>query len=388
MHDPSQVPLSLYVHIPWCVRKCPYCDFNSHELTSAALPETAYVDALLADLDYDLATRERRPAASVFIGGGTPSLLSGASLARLLEGIDERLALSADVEITIEANPGTAEQGRFCDYRAAGVNRISIGVQSFDDRALAALGRIHDGRESRAAVTAARRAGFESVNIDLMYGLPGQTSQEAVRDVRVACGLDVTHLSHYQLTLEPNTLFHRYPPSLPDEDDCWEMLRASQSVLHDSGYTQYEVSAYAQAGFRCRHNLNYWMFGDYLGIGAGAHGKWTGKTVNRLWKQRQPRRYLSTAGTDSGTAGSRSLAREELVFEFMLNALRLSDGFEEGLLTERTSVPLSQVEPVLREAETRGLLWRGGGRLGPTALGQRFLNDLVTLFCSDADSND
>ena len=379
----SDIPLALYVHIPWCLRKCPYCDFNSHEIRDGTVPETAYVRALLADLDTERHKARGREVRSVFIGGGTPSLLSGAAMEALLSGIDSRLALAREAEITVEANPGIAERSRFRDFRAAGVNRLSIGVQSFGDEALQRLGRIHDGKDAHAAIDAAQAAGFRSVNIDLMYALPGQSTDDALRDVSRACVSDPGHISHYQLTLEPNTLFARFPPKLPSEEIAWEMHQSARQLLESEGYTRYEVSAYATDGRRCRHNINYWQFGDYLGIGAGAHGKWSAGTVRRSWKQRQPAGYLDCAGTATATAGERQLDRDDLVLEFMLNAFRMTDGFSVALFETRTGLPITAAEPTLSLAESRGMLWRRDGRLGPTSIGQRFLDDLVALFLPD-----
>lgn len=382
--EEAAIPLSLYVHIPWCVRKCPYCDFNSHALRGSDVPEAAYVAALLADLDSEKNRAHDRLVDTVFIGGGTPSLLSGAAVETLLAGIDHRLGFEENVEITIEANPGVSERGRYRTFREAGVNRLSIGAQSFSDPALERLGRIHDADDARASIDAAHGAGFDAINVDLMYALPGQSLADAEYDVREACDREPTHISHYQLTVEPNTLFARYPPTLPGEDPACAMLSAARDVLDSGGYTQYEVSAYAAGGYRCRHNMNYWEFGDYLGIGAGAHGKCTSDKVRRTSKQRQPRRYMSTAGSPEAISGERALETEDLVLEFMLNALRLTNGFHDAMFTARTGLPLSVAEPSLTRAEERGLLWRLRGRTGPTELGKRFLDDLVALFIPDA----
>jgi len=296
-------PLSLYIHFPWCVRKCPYCDFNSHAVRGD-LPEDQYIDALLADLESDLPRVWGRPVRSVFLGGGTPSLFSPEAIERLLAGVRARVTLVPEAEVTLEANPGTVETERFRGYRAAGVNRLSIGIQSFQPEQLQKLGRIHGRDEALAAAQAARAAGFDNFNLDLMFGLPQQTLDEALADLRTALALNPTHLSLYQLTLEPNTLFHAQPPELPDEDVLAAMQEALQAELADAGFTQYEVSAYARAGRRCRHNLNYWQFGDYLGIGAGAHAKITDADgITRLWKVKQPRNFLETAGTPAGLGG-------------------------------------------------------------------------------------
>jgi oxygen-independent coproporphyrinogen-3 oxidase len=378
-------PLSVYVHVPWCVRKCPYCDFNSHAARDA-LPETRYVDALLADLDAELPRIWGRRIESVFIGGGTPSLLSPEALDRLLQGLRARLPLRPDMEITLEANPGTFEQERFSAFRSLGMTRLSIGIQSFDDESLRRIGRIHGGAESHRAVTIARAAGFENINVDLMYALPGQSLESAAADLNAAIAAGPTHISYYQLTIEPNTLFHSQPPPLPDDELAWAMQEQGVAALGDAGYAQYEVSAYAREGRRCRHNLNYWEFGDYLGIGAGAHGKLTDPacaTVERHWKQRQPEAYMQAAEAGAARSGSRRLEPADLVFEFMLNALRLNAGFDTSLFCERTGLPLVAIEPKLAAAEARGLVERSGTRLRPSALGQRFLNDLTALFLGE-----
>ncbi|MBU6478245.1 MAG: radical SAM family heme chaperone HemW, partial [Xanthomonadaceae bacterium] len=323
-------PLSLYIHIPWCVKKCPYCDFNSHGLR-AAMPERDYVVALLADLDADLAdfgdTVRGREIISVFFGGGTPSLFAPDSIAEILDGTSTRTPFASDCEITLETNPGTVEHGRFDGYLKAGVNRISFGVQSFDDEKLRALGRIHSSGEAESAVKLAQDAGYTNINLDLMYALPNQNLDDALADIERAIALQPAHLSHYQLTLEPGTPFARRPPPLPDHDAAWDMQEACQARLANAGYAQYEVSAYAQSGRRCRHNLNYWQFGDYLGIGAGAHGKLTNeRAVRRRWKTRSPVAYLQNARTPQRIGGDETVDAEQLPFEFMLNALRLNEG--------------------------------------------------------------
>jgi len=381
-HFTALPPLSLYVHLPWCVRKCPYCDFNSHEIKDG-IPEQAYIDALIADLEQELPAIWGRAVETVFIGGGTPSLFSPAAIDRLLSQLRALLALPATAEITLEANPGTVEAGRFAELRAAGINRLSIGVQSFDDGMLAKLGRIHSAREAIAAAEAAHAAGFAEFNLDLMYGLPGQNVVQALADLEQALALRTTHLSHYQLTLEPNTRFAHAPPALPDEDTLWEMQQRCQARLAERGFENYEVSAYARAGHRCRHNLNYWQFGDYLGIGAGAHAKISSaqtQQIVRSAKLRHPRDYLAKAGGAERIADSRVLTRHEAGFEFMLNALRLSDGFPVTLFAQHTGLPLTIVEAPLAAAETRGLIERDMHTIRPTALGRRFLNDLTALF--------
>lgn len=367
-------PLSLYIHIPWCVRKCPYCDFNSHEVRGA-LPEEEYVAALLADLESALPRVWGRPVLTVFIGGGTPSLFSARAMDALLAGVRARLPLAADAEITLEANPGTVEAEKFAGFRAAGINRLSLGIQSFNDRHLAALGRIHDAAEARHAAELALRT-FDNVNLDLMYALPGQTPDEAAADIAVAISHAPQHLSAYHLTLEPNTYFHRYPPAVPDDDTAAEMQEALEAQLAGAGYEHYETSAFARPGRRSRHNLNYWMFGDYLGIGAGAHSKISFKNnVLRVSRARQPKAYLAQAGGEQ-----HDIAVAELPGEFMMNALRLNQGFELSLFAARTGVDLMRILPMLEQAEARGLITRDHQRVMPTQLGRRFLNDLLQLF--------
>src|SRR5687767_13522573 len=368
------LPLALYVHIPWCVRKCPYCDFNSHE-RAGELPEKAYVEKLLLDLEGHLPSVWGRRLSSVFIGGGTPSLFSPESIDALLSGVRARLPLEPGAEITLEANPGTVEAGRFRGFRDAGVNRISIGVQSFDDRMLAALGRIHSADEARRAIAAALAA-FDNVNIDLMYGLPGQSLDMARADIREAAGAGTPHVSAYQLTIEPNTAFWSKPPPLPAHDDSADMQLAVESALAHAGFEHYEISAFAKPAMRCRHNLNYWQFGDYLGIGAGAHGKVSfPDRITRHERAKQPAMYLQEAGVEN-----RAIVPAELPFEFMLNALRLVEGFPVGLFTERTGLPITKLQPGLERGEVQGLLTRDLKAIRPTERGQRFLNELLALF--------
>jgi oxygen-independent coproporphyrinogen-3 oxidase len=381
----AAIPLALYVHIPWCVRKCPYCDFNSHALSGPA-PQTEYVDALLADLDADLVAypdARARPIVSVFFGGGTPSVFSPAAIARILDGVAARLNFAREVEITLETNPGTVEHGPFAGYRDAGVNRLSFGVQSFDDAALARLGRIHGADEARRAVRAAQDAGLRNINIDLMYALPAQSMSAALDDIAQALALSPTHVSHYHLTLEPNTLFAaKPPPDLPEEDAAWAMQEACQSALADAGYAQYEVSAYARDAQQCLHNRNYWQFGDYLGIGAGAHAKLTDAegTVHRLWKLKHPKAYLDACGTQTRLGGVQRIAPEQLPFEFMLNALRLNEGFTLSLFEQRTGLARATIAERLGDAQMRGWLEVDAGRVVPTELGRRFLNDTIAAF--------
>ena len=376
---PTLPPLALYIHIPWCVRKCPYCDFNSHT-ASPVLPEQEYVDALLADLDQDLHAVYGRELTSIFFGGGTPSLFSAEALGRLLKGVEQRIPFAADIEITLEANPGTFEQEKFVAYRKLGINRLSIGIQSFQQEKLEALGRIHNGDEAVRAAGMARQAGFDNFNLDLMHGLPDQSLDDALSDLRQAIALKPTHISWYQLTLEPNTVFWNQPPVLPEDDTLWDIQEAGQALLAEHGYAQYEVSAYAQASRPARHNLNYWSFGDFIGIGAGAHGKLShpdGRIV-RTWKTRLPKDYLNPA--KSFQAGEKSLSNEEMPFEFLMNALRLTAGVESRLYPERTGLSLETLAEGRREAEQSGLLQVEPSRLAATERGQLFLNDLLQQF--------
>lgn len=379
-------PLSLYIHIPWCVKKCPYCDFNSHAQVGG-LPQEAYVAALLADLDRDLvdfaSALGGRALHSIFFGGGTPSLFSPESIARILEGAAARLAFDAGIEITLETNPGTVEHGRFDGYRAAGVNRISFGVQSFDDDKLRRLGRIHSASDAARVVGEARAAGFDNFNIDLMYALPGQDLAGAARDIEQAIALAPTHISHYQLTIEPNTEFASRPPALPDGDAAWDMQEHCQQLLAAAGYAQYEISAYARPGRMAAHNLNYWQFGDYLGIGAGAHGKMTDAksgSIRRRAKQRTPRAYLEHAATPRGIASDIALAAIDLPFEYMMNALRLVDGVPMREFAERTGLGNTAIASILQAALHKGWIIDDADRLQTSALGQRFLNDVIALF--------
>jgi putative oxygen-independent coproporphyrinogen III oxidase len=375
----SLPPLSLYIHVPWCVRKCPYCDFNSHE-ARGTLPEDEYLAALLADLEFALPQVWGRPVLTVFIGGGTPSLLSVRALDALLSGVRARLPLAADAEITLEANPGTVEAEKFAGFRAAGVNRLSLGIQSLNDRHLQALGRIHDAGEARRAAELALST-FDNVNLDLMYGLPGQTLAEAETDIAALIALGAPHVSAYHLTIEPNTYFHRYPPAVPDDDAAAAMQEAVETRLADAGYGHYETSAFARPGRQCRHNLNYWTFGDYLGIGAGAHAKISFKNkILRQSRLRQPKAYLARAGTAEAIGEQRELAAAELPGEFMMNALRLNAGFELGLFQARSGLGIAGILPQLEAAEARGLLTRDHRRAVPTSLGRRFLNDLIGQF--------
>jgi oxygen-independent coproporphyrinogen-3 oxidase len=384
MHS-SLPPLSLYIHIPWCVRKCPYCDFNSHNAPDA-LPQRDYVDALMADLDRDLPLAQGRPLRSIFFGGGTPSLFSPENIARILDGANARLDFAPAIEITMETNPGTVEHGDFAAYRRAGVNRISFGVQSFDDGALKRIGRIHDARQAEHAIKRAQDDGIANLNLDLMYALPQQTLDGALADIDKALAFGAPHLSHYQLTLEPNTQFAANPPPLPDEDSAWDMQEACQARIAAAGFGHYEVSAYAKPGQESAHNLNYWHFGDYLGIGAGAHGKYsradeTGALqVRRRWKVRAPRGYLGHARSERVIGGDDAVVRAQLPFEFMLNGLRLTGGIPLADFRATTGLKFDAIRPQVDEAVRRGWLAAENDRLQPTESGQRFLNDLITLF--------
>jgi oxygen-independent coproporphyrinogen-3 oxidase len=399
-------PLSLYVHIPWCARKCPYCDFNSHE-ARGEVPEGEYVAALIADLEQALPLVWGRRVHSVFFGGGTPSLFSAHAIDAVLAAVRARLPLAGDAEITLEANPGSAEAVKFEGFRAAGVNRLSLGIQSFDDRHLKALGRIHDSREARAAIDMAQRS-FDNVNLDLMYGLPGQSVEHALSDIETAVSCGPQHLSAYHLTIEPNTYFHRFPPALPDDDATAVMQEVIEDSLAAAGYEHYETSAFAKSGApaggsdgfpltphasrlsapraRCAHNLNYWRFGDYLGIGAGAHGKLSfHDRILRQMRWRQPRQYVESALLGRPVQEEREVGAHEVGFEFMMNALRLTEGFPPSLFEERTGAFLTRVLRRLDEAERRGLIVRDFRRIAPTALGRRFLNDLLQLFLETND---
>jgi oxygen-independent coproporphyrinogen-3 oxidase len=380
-------PLSLYVHIPWCLRKCPYCDFNSHE-KRGDLPEDAYIDALVADLEGTLPQVWGRRLHTIFIGGGTPSLFAPASIERLVTAIRTRLPVPPDAEITLEANPGTFEIERFRGFRAAGVNRLSIGVQSFDAQKLAAIGRVHGPDEARQAIEAALGL-FDTVNIDLMYALPSQTLEEALADVDEAIARGVPHVSAYHLTLEPDTHFHRYPPPLPEADLAADMQEAIEARLAAAGYAHYETSAFAREGHRARHNLNYWTFGDYLGIGAGAHAKVSfPDRIVRETRIRKPQGYINGAMAGEARLETREVAASELPFEFMLNALRLVEGFPVALFAERTGLPITTIERELAAAEEQGFIARDHQWIRPTERGQRFLNDLLEPFLPSRGSSE
>ena len=379
IHLEALPPLSLYVHMPWCVRKCPYCDFNSHEKKDD-LPEDAYCAALIADLENALPWIWGRRVYSIFFGGGTPSLFSARSIDSLLSGIRSRVTLSADAEITLEANPGTFEAQKFHDFRSAGINRLSIGIQSFNDTHLKALGRIHSADEARRAIGIAQ-AEFDNINLDLMYGLPEQTLGEARADMEEGIRYGTTHLSAYQLTLEPNTVFYSHPPRLPAHDLSAEMQEGAEGLLEVAGFEHYETSAFGKPGRRSRHNVNYWQFGDYLGLGAGAHGKisFPGR-IERHSRAKQPREYMAMALEGKSLVEHRAVARADLPFEFMLNALRLIEGVPVALFRGRTGLEISVVDAALAKGETLGLLERDWQTLRPTPKGQRFLNELLELF--------
>ena len=383
-------PLSLYIHIPWCVRKCPYCDFNSHEAKPAlsaskggGLPEREYVAALVRDLEMALPLIWGRKVYTVFFGGGTPSLLSGESVTEILRQVRMLLPLDINAEITLEANPGTVEADKFAAFREAGVNRLSLGIQSFNDTHLQALGRIHSSDEARRAIGIAQRH-FDNINLDLMYALPNQTPEQALQDVQAVLQYQPQHLSCYHLTLEPNTLFAHRPPPLPDEDASSDMQQSIEALLAAQGYEHYETSAFARPGRRSRHNLNYWQFGDYLGVGAGAHSKLSfHDKVLRQARYKQPQAYMEASSSTSNVSGvqeAHEVSHNDIAFEFMMNALRLNEGFDSALFTERTSLPLLSIRRELAEAERRGLLFQDHKKIAPTESGRRFLNDLLQVF--------
>lgn len=372
-------PLSLYIHTPWCIRKCPYCDFNSH--TSKQIPEADYLKALLSDFDNDRHYIQQRPLRSIFIGGGTPSLLSPAFYDSLLTNIKDKMDWAEDIEITMEANPGTVEQKSFSGYREAGINRLSLGIQSFDDQKLESLGRIHGGAEAQRAITIARQSGFDNFNLDLMHGLPGQTEQQALQDLETALSFNPPHLSWYQLTIEPNTEFYSRPPRLPEDDDLWQIQEAGQALLKRHALKQYEVSAYATDKRQAKHNLNYWKFGDYIGIGAGAHGKVSTiepsePAIMRYQKTRQPEAYLKRI--DNYRASNQILTTEDLPLEFLMNAMRLNQGVSESLYTQATGLPVESLEPALSQARKDNLIVPN--RLQATEKGHLFLNQLLDRF--------
>ena len=375
-------PLGLYIHIPWCVRKCPYCDFNSHK-AEGSFNEVDYVNALLLDLDREQPFIDDRPIETVFLGGGTPSLFSGEAIDAILSGFRSRLNLSKDAEITLEANPGTAEQKKFEAFRSAGINRLSLGVQSFQTLKLQRLGRIHGQEEALEALRLAKKVGFEAINLDLMFGLPDQTLEDALMDVETAIGLSPTHISYYQLTLEPNTVFHKYPPRLPGEERTWAIQEAAQELLAESGYGHYEVSAYAKMGRQCRHNVSIWEFGDYLGIGAGAHGKISFPeegVVVRTTKIRHPQHYVDAAQEGKSLGSRATIETKDLPFEFLMNALRLRSGFSRGLFEARTGLSMEVLEPTLRDLKEEGLLEKSREEIRCTSSGFNFLDTILQRF--------
>ena len=381
------IPLSLYIHIPWCVRKCPYCDFNSHQMPDA-IPEKEYLAALLSDLESELPYIWGRPIESIFIGGGTPSLFSAGAIDSLLSGLRERLPLRPSIEITLEANPGTFEQARFQAYREAGINRLSIGIQSYNPQHLKALGRIHNTEEAIQAAAIAKQAGFDNFNLDLMHGLPQQTLVQAMQDLQQAISLQPTHISWYQLTIEKNTLFHHSPPVLPDDERLWQIQQQGQTLLADSGFSQYEVSAYAQKNRQCIHNINYWQFGDYVGIGAGAHGKITqpDNTITRHQKYRQPAKYIEQARQGNARSATTTLQDKDRIFEFMLNTLRLKQGFNKALFERRTGLAFNDIAANIEQAINKGLLHKTtsakdtSDNYSASKQGWHFLNDLIEIF--------
>jgi oxygen-independent coproporphyrinogen-3 oxidase len=378
-------PLAVYIHLPWCVRKCPYCDFNSHA-KEGQLPEERYTAALLTDLETQAHRAAGRAVSSIFFGGGTPSLFSPDAIGRILQGIRRAVRVAPEAEVTLEANPGTVERGRFAEYAAAGVNRISLGGQSFNPRHLAALGRIHSADETRVAASELHAAGVVNFNIDLMYGLPEQTLAGSLADIAAALELAPAHLSHYQLTLEPGTVFFHRPPPLPDDEATWAMQLGCQELLAGTGFQQYEVSAYARDGRRCVHNLNYWEFGDYLGIGAGAHGKITDATqVSRMARVRQPRQYLETMERAPAPPETQAVSAADLPFEYMLNALRLVEGFSVQAFEDRTGLNFDEVRPRVMQRAREGMLEERADRWRATPLGWRFLNDVIAAFLPPAE---
>lgn len=388
-------PLSLYIHYPWCAQKCPYCDFNSHAVpnegsskkSSDRQRDEQYITALINDLEQELPSIWGRTVQSIFIGGGTPSLIQPEAMHQLLSQINARLKVSPMAEITMEANPGTVDQVKFAEFHAAGINRLSIGIQSFNDQQLQKIGRVHDSQQACLAIERAQQAGFDNINLDLMYALPGQTLQGAVDDVQQAIAFETTHLSHYQLTLEPNTLFASQPPRLPDDDLSYEMQTQCQQLLSDEGFHHYEVSAYAKKGKQCAHNLNYWQFGDYLGIGAGAHGKISDasqQSITRRWKLKHPQSYMDSLLTKSALSamigGEDKLSRQDIGFEFMLNVSRLTGGFDSELFYKQTGLPITQIEKGLKRAVELGLIEWNLHHIQPTKRGLQYLNELQEIF--------
>ena len=388
MHEFKTSPsLSLYIHFPWCIRKCPYCDFNSHAVQNDLMPGDEYIDALIRDLEFELPRIWGRRVTSVFLGGGTPNLFSAGSIARLLAALRSRLNLAAGCEITLEANPGAAEAANFQAYRDAGINRLSLGIQTFADRVLGRLGRIHNGEQAIFAIELARQAGFDDINLDIMYGLPGQTVDDAIQDLEIAAGFNTSHLSWYQLTIEPNTVFYSQPPALPDDDSIWAMQEEGVLYLGGHGFEQYEISAYARNKRYCAHNMNYWQFGDYLGIGAGAHGKITDcgtGTIKRFARHRIPESYIQRSGRPDVIVSEKQLTIADTVLEFMMNAMRLNQGAPVELYMLHTGLPIHAAESKLLQARERELIEFNTVHIKPTELGRRYLNDLLQIFVGDA----
>lgn len=374
-------PLSLYIHIPWCVKKCPYCDFNSHEKKSS-YNEYEYIDALIHDLRVEYSQAENRPINSIFFGGGTPSLFSAESINHILTAVQDIAPLTDNIEITLEANPGTFEQEKFAAFRDAGVNRLSIGIQSFNDTHLSALGRIHDSTQAHTAIKTAKQAGFDNINLDLMFALPEQTIEQAKQDVLTACEQGVNHISHYQLTIEPNTYFHKYPPTQADSDESWAMQQACHDILSEHQYQQYEVSAFSKLNTQCAHNNNYWLFGDYIGIGAGAHGKIsntdTGE-ITRRWKRKQPKDYIQHALNNDATSGFETINKNDLIFEFLMNSLRLKKGFRINTFEQRTGLPKIELLRTCKAIDS-SMLDIQSETICTTEKGYQFLNTLLEKF--------
>ena len=374
----NNIPLSLYIHIPWCVKKCPYCDFNSHE-KNESYDEQNYVDALITDLRTEYLKADNRPVESIFFGGGTPSLFSSEAIKRILKAVNDETKLSENAEITLEANPGTFEQEKFAGFRAAGINRLSIGIQSFNETHLQKLGRIHNSDEAYKAIETAKQTGFENINLDLMFALPEQTIEQATQDIKTACGTNVNHISHYQLTIEPNTYFHKYPPVLPENDTSWDMQNACHETLETNQYQQYEVSAFSKQDKQCKHNNNYWLFGDYIGIGAGAHGKITNLEtgeITRNWKRKQPKDYMQQALNRNATSDFEIIKKDDLIFEFLMNSLRLKNGFDIKTFEQRTGITKEELLKTLKTIDS-AMLNIQTGKITTSEQGYRFLNNVL-----------
>ncbi|MGK0297675.1 MAG: putative oxygen-independent coproporphyrinogen III oxidase [Gammaproteobacteria bacterium] len=385
----SSPPLALYIHLPWCVKKCPYCDFNSHATLDGSFPEKTYINALIRDLEFVLPLLQQRQISSIFMGGGTPSLFSGLGMKTLLSEIQLRFEFEKEIEITLEANPGSVDIEHFNTYRECGFNRISIGIQSFNNTMLANLGRVHDGLEAINAINVAKTAGFDQINLDLMYGLPQQQAEQAMDDLTQAISHQPNHLSWYQLTIEPNTVFYKNTPVLPVEDEIWNIQEQGMNMIASSGYENYEISAYAMPGYQCKHNLNYWEFGDYIGIGAGAHSKLTNinnNEISRSVRHRLPERYIELAGNKSAVAEHKLLTEQDVILEFMMNNLRLTKGFTTLLFEQRTGIKIHKIQEAIHVAENKGWLEREDMQIKPSSLGKNYLNDLLQCFMSDSES--